>query len=77
MQIQLFFHSDMPLLHKKKVLSLSLFVFRKYFPIRQPPPDGGGGTALAVTEGGKKCSLLLILSLEDSMVYCSDSYFSI
>ena len=44
---------------------------------RQPPPDGGGGTALAVTEGGKKCSLLLILSLDYSMVYCSDSNFKI
>ncbi|MGN0461189.1 MAG: hypothetical protein ACI4HZ_01965, partial [Ruminococcus sp.] len=33
---------------------------------RKPPPEGGGGTALAVTEGGKKCSLLLFLSLEDS-----------
>ena len=44
---------------------------------RQPPPDGGGGTALAVTEGGKKCSLLLILSLEDSLILCSDSNFDI
>ena len=44
---------------------------------RQPPPDGGGGTALAVTEGGKKCSLYLFLSLEDSVVYCSDSNFDI
>ena len=66
MQILLFSHSNMPLLHKKKVLSLSLFDFRKYFPIRQPPSDEGGGP-LAV-EGGKKCSLLLILSLEDSLV---------
>ena len=44
---------------------------------RQPPSDEGGGTALAVTEGGKKCSLLLTLSLVDSAVICSDSYFEI
>ena len=69
MQILLFSHSNMPLLHKKKVLSLSLFDFRKYFPIRQPPPDRGGGTALAVTEGGKKCSLYLSLSLERKYDY--------
>ena len=44
---------------------------------RQPPQDGGGGTALAVTEGGKNFPLLLILSLDDSMVMCSYSYFNI
>ena len=41
----------------------------------QPPSDEGGGP-LAV-EGGKKCSLLLFLSLEDSVVMCSYSYFGI
>ena len=45
------------------------------FTIIQPPSDEGGGP-LAV-EGGKKCSLLLFLSLEDSMVYCSDLNFLI
>ena len=44
---------------------------------RQPPSDEGGGTALAVTEGGKKCSLLLILSLDGCEVYCSDSNYKI
>ena len=43
----------------------------------KPPSDEGGGTALAVTEGGKKCSLYLSLSLEDSAVICSYSYFDI
>ena len=42
---------------------------------RQPPSDEGGGP-LAV-EGGKKCSLLLFLSLEDNLVLCSDSNFEI
>ena len=41
----------------------------------KPPSDEGGGP-LAV-EGGKKCSLLLILSLDNSLVYCSDLYFLI
>ena len=41
----------------------------------KPSSDEEGGP-LAV-EGGKKCSLLLILSLDDSMVYCSDSNFNI
>ena len=36
------------------------------FGYRKPPSDEGGGP-LAV-EGGKKCSLLLILPLEDSLV---------
>ena len=44
---------------------------------RQPPSDEGGGTAFAVTEGGKKRSLYLSLSLEDSAVICSNLNFNI
>ena len=42
---------------------------------RKPPPEGGGGP-LAV-EGGKKCSLLLILSLDYGAVLSADSNFNI
>ena len=45
------------------------------FVRKKPPPEGGGGP-LAV-EGGKKCSLYLFLSLEDSAVICSDLNFII
>ena len=45
------------------------------FSSQQPPSDEGGGP-LAV-EGGEKCSLLLFLSLEDSVDICSDLNFLI
>ena len=43
--------------------------------ILQPPSDEGGGP-LAV-EGGKKCSFYLFLSLDNSLVKCSDLNFEI
>ena len=44
--------------------------------VRKKPPSDEGGGPLAV-EGGKKCSLLLFLSLEDSLILCSDLNFNI